>query len=231
MVASETASPTAEERHRSVLGNPETGIRAVLFDYGGVLSESPFEAFARYEADNGLPEGFLRRVNAADHHANAWAQLERGEVSLDEFAALFESEARAAGYSVDAAAVLGLLGGAPRPAMIAAVRRTRERFLVGLATNNFLSARPSGGEAGVSAVLDLFDEVIESSRLGARKPEPAFFEACCRQLGIEPHEAVFIDDLGVNLKPARQLGMMTIKFVTEEQALGELEAELRMSLR
>jgi len=230
VVASEPASG-AKRRDISALGNPETGIRAVLFDYGGVLSESPFEAFARYEAEMGLPEGFLRSLNASDHHANAWAQLERGEVSPTEFGALFESEARAAGHSVDAAAVLGLLGGAPRPAMMAAVRRTRERYLVGLATNNFLSARPAGAESGLDAVLDLFDTVIESSRLGTRKPELSFFAACCTQLAIEAHEAVFIDDLGVNLKPARQLGMTTIKFETEEQALAELEAALHMSLR
>jgi len=231
MTVSEHAGGAPTRRDRSALGNPETGIRAVLFDFGGVLSESPFEAFARYEAEQGLPEGFLRDLNATGHDANAWARLERGEISLDEFGALFESEAGAAGYSVDAAAVLGLLVVAPRPAMTTAVRRCRERYLVGLATNNFASFRPSVASSGFSAVLDLFDEVIESSRLGMRKPEPSFFTACCTQLGIEPREAVFIDDLGINLKPARQLGMTTIKFVTEEQALGELEAVLRMSLR
>jgi putative hydrolase of the HAD superfamily len=102
---------------------------------------------------------------------------------------------------------------------------------VALATNNFVSARPPAVGNGLSPVLSLFDEVIESSRLGIRKPEPAFFEACCTRLGIEPQEAVFIDDLGVNLKPARQMGMTTIKFVTESQAIEELETTLQMSLR
>ncbi len=230
MVAGE-AQAARHERDRSALGNPETGIRAVLFDFGGVLSESPFTAFARYEAENGLPSGFLRAVNAADRDTNAWARLERGEVTLDEFCALFEGEARAAGHDVDAAGVLALLGGAPRPAMITAVRRARRRYLVALATNNYVSA-PSGHDGGgVAGVLELFDEVIESYRLGMRKPEPAFFEYCCDRLGITPTEAVFIDDLGINLKPARRLGMTTIKFVTEEQALADLEAALHMSLR
>jgi putative hydrolase of the HAD superfamily len=231
MAGNEGVAGAPERRDRSTLGNPETGIRAVLFDFGGVLSTSPFEAFARYEAEEGLPAGFLRAVNAADHHANAWARLERGEVSLAEFGALFESEARAAGHEVDATAVLGLLGGAPRPALIAAVARTRERYLTALATNNFLSVRPPVAGDNLSPVLELFDEVIESSRLGIRKPEPAFFYACCTQLAIEPNEAVFIDDLGVNLKPARQLGMTTIKFVSEQQALDDLEAILRIPMR
>ncbi|MGO8876372.1 MAG: HAD-IA family hydrolase [Acidimicrobiales bacterium] len=231
MAAGEAQAAAWHERDRSALGNPETGIRAVLFDFGGVLSESPFTAFARYEAENRLPPGFLRTVNATDHDANAWARLERGEVTLDEFGALFEAEARAAGHNVDASGVLALLGGAPRPAMIAAVRRARQRYLVALATNNYVSVHSEHDRGGVSGVLELFDEVIESYRLGMRKPEPAFFEYCCDRLGIAPHEAVFIDDLGINLKPARRLGMTTIKFVTEEQALEDLEAALRMPSR
>jgi putative hydrolase of the HAD superfamily len=219
-------------RLRVGLGNNETGIRAVLFDFGGVLSASPFEAFARYEMEAGLPEGFLRRLNATDHHANAWARLERGEVGLDEFASQFEAEARAAGYGVDARRVLALLAGALRPAMVEAVRRARRRYLVALATNNFLrSDSPVGAHDPAAEVLRLFDDVIESARLGVRKPEPAFFDACCDRLGIVPREAVFIDDLGVNLKPARQLGMTTIKFVTEERALRDLEGALQMRLR
>jgi putative hydrolase of the HAD superfamily len=231
MVATRGSEGEPTERARAALGNPETGIRAVLFDFGGVLSGSPFEAFATYEVERGLPEGFLRGLNATDHHANAWARLERGEVTLEQFAALFEDEARLAGYEVDASAVLGLLGGAPRPAMIGAVERTRRRYLVALATNNFASVSPAVAGSGLGSVLSLFDEVIESSRLGIRKPEPAFFEACCASLDIKPHEAVFIDDLGVNLKPARQMGMTTIKFVTETQAIEELETALQMSLR
>jgi len=235
MVATGASSAAPEGRDRATLGNAETGILAVLFDFGGVLSASPFEAFTRYEREQGLPEGFLRTLNATDHHSNAWARLERGEVSLERFAALFEAEARMTGHAIDAGEVLGLLGGAPRPVMIEAVRRCRERYLVGLATNNFVAVKPAAGvrgasQDGLASVLDLFDEVIESSTLGIRKPEPAFFEACCARLAIEPHEAVFIDDLGVNLKPARELGMTTIKFETEEQAIADLEAALRLRL-
>lgn len=232
MAAAPASAGTPENRNRAVLGNAETGIRAVLFDFGGVLSTSPFEAFARYEGEEGLPAGFLRMLNATNQHDNAWARLERGEVSLEGFGAQYEEEARAAGHAIAATDVLALLSGAARPVMIEAVRRCRASYLVGLATNNFLSVRPAqAAPSGLESVLSLFDEVIESSTLGIRKPEPAFFEACCTRLAIQPHEAVFIDDLGVNLKPARQLGMTTIKFVTEDAAIADLEQALRLKLR
>jgi len=216
----------------------------VLFDFGGVLSTSPFEAFAAYERERGLPADFLRSLNARDHHGNAWARMERGELSFEDFGAEFEREARDAGHEVKGAEVLALLGGRPRPAMIEVVRRCRQRYLVGLATNNF-GALPAAetpaaapaetpaepAETGVAGVLSLFDEVVESWRIGVRKPEVGFFEVCCTRLGIEPDEAVFIDDLGVNLKPARQMGMTTIKFETEDQAIADLEAALRLPLR
>ncbi|MGH9172195.1 MAG: HAD-IA family hydrolase [Acidimicrobiales bacterium] len=213
-------------------GDGRAGLRAVLFDFGGVMTSSPFDAFAGYEAANGLPAGFLRGLNANDHHANAWARLERGELSITEFATVFESEALSAGHEVDGRAILSLVGGELRPAMVEVARHCHERFLTAVATNNF----PAAGNAATlnsrfASVLELFDEVVESSRIGLRKPEPAFYLACCEQLAIRPQEAVFIDDLGVNLKPARQLGMTTIKFVTEAQAISDLEKTLGIPLR
>lgn len=219
------------DRDRSRLGDASRGIRAVLFDFGGVLSSSPFDAFERYERENGLPGGFIRALNATDHHDNAWARLERSEVSIGEFVCLFEAEAAAAGHPVDGAEVLSLLGGDIRPGMIRAVEACRERFLVGLLTNNFVSSE--AGErpmSRVAAVLELFDEVVESSVIGVRKPEPRFFEIACERLAISPEEAVFLDDLGVNLKPARALGMRTIKVSTEAQALAELSEVLGIDL-
>ena len=200
-------------------------IRAALFDFGGVIASSPFEAFAAYEREHDLPPGFLRQVNATDPDANAWAELERGNVDLDQFAERFSGEAQALGHAVDGHEVLGLLQGELRPTMVEAVRRCGERLITGLLTNNFIAADGRGmQDAHVGPVIELFDAVIESSRVGVRKPDPLFYEIACDSLGIAPHEAVFLDDLGVNLKPARAMGMATIKVVDPTVALAELEA-------
>jgi len=209
-------------------------IRAVIFDFGGVILTSPFEAFARYEADNGLPAGLLRRLNATDPDTNAWARLERSEVDLATFADLFEAEARAAGHTVDGRAVLGLLAGQLRPAMVEALRRCHERLKTAMLTNNFGPATPADGAGRTGAmadVLDHFDVIVESSRVGLRKPDPAIYRLVCDELGVEPEEAAFIDDLGVNLKPARALGMTTIKVGDPDVALAELEAAVGFPLR
>jgi putative hydrolase of the HAD superfamily len=210
------------------------GIRAVIFDFGGVILTSPFEAFARYERDNGLPDGFLRRLNATDPDTNAWARLERNEVDWAGFADLYEAEARTAGHDIDGRAVLALLAGEVRPAMVEALRRCHDRLKTALLTNNFVvpgaggQAPPDGPMAGLA---DLFDVVIESSRVGVRKPDTAIYELVCRELGIEPREAVFLDDLGGNLKPARAMGMTTIKVDDPDEAITELERMVGFPLR
>jgi putative hydrolase of the HAD superfamily len=203
-------------------------IRAALFDLGGVILSSPFDSFARYERENGLPDGFIRGLNAADHLTNAWARLERNEVTLDEFAELFKAEARDAGGDIDGHAVIALLAGDIRPAMVEAVRRCHEHLHTGLLTNNFVALE---GDGPVGQLLDLFDVVLESSRLGLRKPEPAFYELACERLDVKPDEAVFLDDLGINLKPARAMGMTTIKVSDPDAAITELEAAVGFPLR
>ncbi len=206
------------------------GIAAALFDFGGVILTSPFEAFARYEQANSLPPGFLRRLNATNPDDNAWARLERNQVDLAGFAPLFEAEARAAGHEVVAAEVLELLSGELRPAMVEAVRRCHQRLRTGLLTNNFVGLAESDDHP-FADVLAEFDLVLESSRAGVRKPDPAFYELACDKLGIAPAEAVFLDDLGVNLKPARALGMTTIKVDDPYEAIAELEAVVGFALR
>jgi putative hydrolase of the HAD superfamily len=198
-------------------------IRAVLFDFGGVLSTSPFEAFERYERDRGLPPGFLRSVNATDPDANAWARLERAELDLDAFDEAFAIESEALGHRVPGADVLALLAGDVRPEMIEAVRRCGEHHRTALLTNNVLGTMD---DPRIGELLALFDVVVESSVVGVRKPEPAFYELACDRLGIDPTEAVFLDDLGINLKPARAMGMATIKVGDPAVALDELEAIL-----
>ena len=202
----------------------------MLWDFGGVILDSPFDGFARYEQERGLEPGFLRGVIATDSDTNAWARLERGEVDLAEFTALFEQEARAAGATIDGAAVLGALTGRPRPAMVEAVRRCAERLPTGLVTNNFTLGGGGGPRPDLEAILALFHVVIESFRVGLRKPDPRIYELACDALGVMPEGTVFLDDLGINLKPARAMGMTTIKVVDPASALRELEGALGFPL-
>jgi putative hydrolase of the HAD superfamily len=211
-------------------------IEAVIFDFGGVILTSPFEAFARYERERGLPDGFIRAVNATDPDTNAWARLERSEVDLAGFAELFEAEALAAGHPVDGAAVLGLLAGDLRPEMVEALRRCHEKLRTAMLTNNFVAVGDRTGDgAGPSGamaeVLHHFDVIVESSRAGVRKPDPAIYELVCRELDVRPEAAVFLDDLGVNLKPARAMGMTTIKVTDPGEAIDELERVVGFALR
>ena len=207
-------------------------VRAVLWDFGGVILSSPFEAFAACERRNGLPPGLLRRINAARPDDNAWARLERSEIDIETFRRLFEAEAAALGHEVDALEVLGALQGEIRPAMVAALRSVAARYKTACLTNNIRGAGPTGARAAaVAEIMALFDEVLESSKLGIRKPDPRFYALACERLGVACEEAVFLDDLGVNLKPARALGIRTVKVVDPEAALDELEALLGHTVR
>jgi putative hydrolase of the HAD superfamily len=204
-------------------------IRATLWDFGGVILSSPFDAFAAYEQDNGLPDGFIRRINATDPDSNAWAHLERGDLSFEDFCERFEAEAVAAGGRLDARSVMALLSGEVRPAMVEALRRCHEKLKTGMVTNNFVGEGDRGIDIG--PILAHFDVVVESSLAGFRKPDPRIYQLACDQLGIEPSEAVYLDDLGINLKPARAMGMTTIKVGDPDAALAELEAIVGFSLR
>lgn len=206
-------------------------IRAALFDFGGVISTSPFEAFTRYEHENGLPENFLRQLNATNSDTNAWARHERNELTFDEFCDAYEAEARAAGHRIDAREVIGCLSGDLRHEMVDAIRRCHERLRTGLITNNMSPMAETDSGGGLSFIHDLFDVIIESSIVGVRKPDQRIYELACDALGVGAQEIVFLDDLGVNLKPAAQMGMTTIKVFESSQAISELEAVVGFPLR
>jgi putative hydrolase of the HAD superfamily len=204
-------------------------VGAVLFDFGGVIIDSPFDAFAQVERRSGAAAGTVRRINSVDPDTNAWAQLERGEITPEAFVPLFEAEAAAIGAHVEAQPLLDALLELPstreqgRPQMLATVARLRQVGLrVGLLTNNIVAM---GSRADTRWVHDVFDEVLESCLLGVRKPEPRSYELACAALGVPPAATVFLDDLGINLKPARAMGLRTIKVVDPDDALVEL-AEL-----
>ena len=208
-------------------------IEAVIFDFGGVLTSSPFEAFSRFETERGLPVDIIRRTNAANHLENAWAKFERAEVDVDTFDKLFAEESRALGAEVRGREVLPLLQGDLRPEMVEALKRIKARFKTGCITNN-LPANAIGSMTGrslyVAEVMVLFDHVIESAKIGLRKPDPRIYQLMVETLKVDPRKCVYLDDLGVNLKPAREMGMTTIKVASGAQAIAELEAATGLKL-
>lgn len=208
-------------------------IKAAFFDFGGVILSSPFEAFNRFEERNGLPCDFIRTINSTNPDTNAWARFERSQATFEEFCDLFEAECRAAGHEVSARELMPLLSGEVRPAMVEAVRRCGERLVTACLTNNWVPHAGPGHDdrhAHLEEVFSLFDHIVESSKVGVRKPDPRFYEIACEWAGVEPHEAVFLDDLGVNLKPAASMGMTTIKVIDPADALARLEQIVGFSL-
>lgn len=205
--------------------------QAVVFDLGGVVYPSPLDVFRAYERDHGLPDRFLSEVVLADPEHGAWSRLERGELGFDEFCDAFDAECAARGGSVSARNLMAAVGAAleARPAMVEAIGAIRRRGLkTGALTNNWADD-PTNGER-VSSTADWFDVVVESAVEGLRKPDPRIYQLVCDRLAVAPAAAVFLDDLGANLKPARELGMATIKVADPDAALAELEATLGFRL-
>ncbi|MCC6927315.1 MAG: HAD-IA family hydrolase [Novosphingobium sp.] len=229
-------------RHCPLAGNRENGVGerrfdAVIFDFGGVITASPFEAFNRLEEERGLPANFIRTVNATNPHDNAWARFERAEIDARTFDVLFEAEAEALGHSIEGRAVLAVLSGSIRPAMVRALDQLAGAgYRLACITNNV----PAGHGAGMARsgdakdayeqVFARFEQVIESSKAGVRKPDPRIYMMMCELLGLDAARCIYLDDLGINCKPAATLGMAAIKVTSGDQALGELGALLGMEL-
>ncbi len=211
-------------------------IEAVFWDFGGVLTTSPFEAFNRFERENSLPENFIRSINATNPDTNAWARLERNAVTLEAFDRIFADEAIAAGHEVRGIDVLGLLAGDLRPEMVEALRRCGEHFCNACLTNNIATSEDSSilsmdeRAAEARKVMEMFSFIIESSKVGVRKPDPHFYKMACEIVQVSPDKVVFLDDLGINLKPARAMGMSTIKVTDPQKAMAELESILGIPL-
>ena len=201
---------------------------SVFWDFGGVITSSPFEAFSNFELNNNLPKDFIRKVNSTNHKSNAWAQLEQSKINLEEFDVLFKKECKSLGHEVSGGQILNLLQGEIRPEMVNALEKLKkENFTLACLTNNFNS-----GDKNQSALDDIneertkimnnFDYIIESKELGIRKPDVEFYLKALEITGADPKKTIFLDDLGINLKPAKELGMTTIKVLDSDQALKEL---------
>ncbi len=210
----------------------------VIFDFGGVITSSPFEAFNRMEAQRGLPLDFVRRVNATNPDDNAWAKFERAEIDADGFDTAFAAEAEAMGHTLDGASVIGCLAGDIRPEMVIALDRLKAAgFGIGCITNNvkagrgFAMARSAEKAEAMAAIMARFEHVIESSKAGVRKPDPRIYQMMCELFSVEPAQCIYLDDLGINCKPAAALGMHAIKVTDGETALRDLETVLGIPLR
>lgn len=203
-------------------------LTAVLWDFGGVILSSPFEAFNRYEAEQGLPLDFIRSVNATDPHHNAWARLERNELSPVDFDEAFAADSEALGHRIPGREVLALLSGDVRPEMVDLLDRVKAAgYATACLTNNVATDHHSAERATqIAPIMERFDAVVESSKVGVRKPEPRFYEIACELLGVTPPQCVFLDDLGINLKPAAAMGMTTIKVLGAAQAIDDLDRVL-----
>jgi putative hydrolase of the HAD superfamily len=205
-------------------------VEAVIWDFGGVFTSSPFEAFNRFEAEKGLPKDLIRRVNATNHHDNAWALFERNEIDTARFDQLFLEESTALGHPVQGRDVLPLLSGSVRPRMVAALKTCKQHFKVGCITNNVVSMHSPGQDeiqraaGAMGQIMPLFDAIIESSKAGVRKPDPKIYLMMCDLLAVKPDACVYLDDLGINCKPAAELGMKAIKVVEVDQTLTDLAA-------
>ena len=205
-------------------------VEAVIWDFGGVFTSSPFEAFARYERENGVPTDLIRRVNSTNPDTNAWALFERNQIDTAGFDALFLEESTALGHPVPGSHVLPLLSGMVRPRMVEALKACKAHFKVGCITNNMVSMHSPGADApqraagAMGQIMPLFDHIIESSKAGVRKPDPKIYLMMCEALSVAPANCVYLDDLGINCKPAAALGMKAIKVVDVDQTLADLAA-------
>ena len=208
--------------------NNSLQLQAILWDFGGVFTTSPFENFNKLEEELGAPRDFIRNVNATNPDKNAWAQFESNSVSLDEFDELFADESEALGLRIGGKAVIEVLSGDLRPRMVEVLKVCKQNYKVACITNNVKAGKGPGMNQNVekanevSKVMDLFDAVIESSIVGIRKPNPAIYRMASDTLEVKPHNCAFLDDLGINLKPAKKLGMATIKVLGEDQAISDL---------
>tara|TARA_A100001035_G_scaffold62018_1_gene46824 strand:+ start:5307 stop:5933 length:627 start_codon:yes stop_codon:yes gene_type:complete len=204
--------------------------KAVIWDFGGVITSSPFEAFNKFELDNNLPKDIIRTINSENPDDNAWAKFERNDVDINEFDTLFSKEADKKGFQISGKQVVKLLSGDIRKPMVDFLLSLKENYKLGCITNNIQNSKDEKVNHlnQASQVMKIFDHIIESSKVGLRKPDPNIYYMSCDALGVRPEECIYLDDLGINLKPARKIGMTTIKVIDPNEAIDEVKKYLQL---
>ena len=201
--------------------------KAIIWDFGGVITSSPFEAFNKFEEANGLPKDIIRTINSENSDMNAWAQFESNSITIDQFNDLFLKEAKAKGFDIKGRDIIKLLKGSIRENMVSFLRELKSDFKLGCITNNVKSSSGENTDNETEEAMSIFDHVIESSIVGIRKPNPEIYMMSCDALNVSPDQCIYLDDLGINLKPARELGMTTIKVIKPEDAIQEVRNLLK----
>ena len=204
--------------------------KAVIWDFGGVVTSSPFEAFNNFEKDNNLPNDLIRTINSENPDTNAWAKFERNDINTSEFNSLFMSEAKKKGFDIMGSQIIKLLSGKIRPFVVDFLKDLKGSYKLGCITNNVQpdTNNQNNNSNEVSEVMKIFDHVIESSLIGIRKPDLKIYNMSCEALGVLPEECIYLDDLGVNLKPARAIGMTTIKVIDPQIAVSQVKKFLNI---
>jgi putative hydrolase of the HAD superfamily len=201
--------------------------KAIIWDFGGVITSSPFEAFNEFEEENGLPKDIIRTINSENPDMNAWAQFESNSITIDQFDDLFLKEAKAKGFDIKGRDIIKLLKGSIRENMVSFLRELKSNFKLGCITNNVKPSSEENTDNETKEAMSIFDHVIESSIVGIRKPNPEIYMMSCDALNVSPDQCIYLDDLGINLKPARELGMTTIKVIQPEDAIQEVRNLLK----
>ena len=201
--------------------------KAIIWDFGGVITSSAFDAFNQFEEANGLPKDIIRTINSENPDTNAWAKFESNSITIDVFNDLFLKEAKAKGFDIKGRDIIKLLKGSIRKNMVSFLRELKSDFKLGCITNNVKSSSEENNDNETKEAMSLFDHVIESSIVGIRKPNPEIYMMSCDALKVSPDQCIYLDDLGINLKPARELGMTTIKVIQPEDAIQEVRNLLK----
>ena len=201
--------------------------KAIIWDFGGVITSSPFDAFNEFEEVNGLPKDIIRTINSENPDMNAWAQFESNSITIDQFDDLFLKEAKAKGFDIKGRDIIKLLKGSIRENMVSFLRELKSNFKLGCITNNVKPSSEENTDNETKEAMSIFDHVIESSIVGIRKPNPEIYMMSCDALNVSPVQCIYLDDLGINLKPARELGMTTIKVIQPEDAIQEVRNLLK----
>ena len=201
--------------------------KAIIWDFGGVITSSPFDAFNEFEEVNGLPKNIIRTINSENSDMNAWAQFESNSITIDQFDDLFLKEAKAKGFDIKGRDIIKLLKGSIRENMVSFLRELKSDFKLGCITNNVKPSSEENTDNETKEAMSIFDHVIESSIVGIRKPNPEIYMMSCDALNVSPDQCIYLDDLGINLKPARELGMTTIKVIQPEDAIQEVRNLLK----